>query len=146
MSHFVMIPPFLHTVAFIAVGVVVLWCVILLILAYRGGWSKLARMYRATTPPSGTAYYWQGGNVGWVNYNGCLTVHTTKEGMFLSMPLLFRFGHPTLFFPWRALQVEEEGRLMFVSQKTVTFTIGNPQIAALTLPMQIFKKYEAQLQ
>lgn len=144
MSHFAMIPPLLQPVAYLA-AVVVFWCVVLLFLAFSGGWQKLARLYRTRKEPTGTAYYWQGGCVGWVNYNGCLTVHTTREGLFLSMPLIFRLGHPALFIPWRAIHVEEEGRLLFRSQRIVTFTIGDPQIAALTLPQRIFRSYEAEL-
>ena len=116
---------------------VALWCAIVLLLSYVGGWQRLGKSYAGRVPPHGQKHGWQSGRVGWESYRNALTLHTAQEGLFLSLPILFRMGHKNLFIPWSALRNEKP--VSFLWYKAIRFQVGSPPIAEVELPVVVFE-------
>jgi hypothetical protein len=90
-----------------------LWAGVLFLLALMGGWSSLAQHYQSQADFSGKKWYFQSGRLGWVNYNGCLTVGSNYRGVYLAVFPLFRPGHPALFIPWYDIRTTEHQGWLF---------------------------------
>jgi hypothetical protein len=128
-------PTWLFFVLFPMVFVMV-WCSVCLILSL-SGWRRLARRFPARTAPSGTPFKVPRGKVGIASYKGCLTVHSSSDGIFIIVSPVFRLGHPPLFIPLKELNNPRVYK--FFSWETVVFDVGSPRITSLELPKQIFE-------
>jgi hypothetical protein len=84
----------------VAAGFVAFSLVILNFLAIVGGWQRLASCYYASAVPPGERFLFRTANVGSVGYGSCLRFISGPAGLFISVFLLFRPGHPPLFIPW----------------------------------------------
>jgi hypothetical protein len=116
-----------------------LWCGVCLILAHTGGWARLAKKYAANITHArseGRHFSMQSGRVGWVNYNGCLTVQTTDQGLHVAVWPMFRIGHPPLFIPWNEVRGAHTVRFLWV--ENVKFQVGEPSVATMQLAKGIF--------
>src|SRR5437879_535157 len=100
-----------------------------------GGWAAIARQYRATGTLSGKTFWLQSARFGWCDYNGCLTIRITDEGLRLSMLPPFRPGHPPIFLPWSALNVVEVCDRWY--GRYVAIDVGTPTIGRIRLPLKI---------
>lgn len=90
---------------FLAVAV---WVAILNVLARVGGWATLAEVYPAAGLFEGDRWWFQSAQLRWrVNYGGVLTVGANPRGLYLSVLLPFRIGHPPLFIPWTDISINE---------------------------------------
>jgi hypothetical protein len=116
-----------------------MWCAICLMLS-RGGWRRLAESFPACGQPSGSRFSAQSGKVGAASYNGCLTIYSSHEGLYLSVWLPFRLGHPPLFIPWNAVRNATTQRFLWI--KTVVFDVGSPSVATLELSSRIFEGHD----
>jgi hypothetical protein len=96
------------------------------LLAYMSGWWKLAALYRAQRPPSGRCFLLAGGKVGDVWYRGCLTIHTSAEGLYLSVWPIFRFREPPLLIPLSDIRNRREKRWLWF--RCIEFDVGSPPI------------------
>lgn len=105
-----------------------------------GGWGRLAQRYRTDRIPSGEKWSWQYGMVGWIGYNGVLTLTANDEGLFLETVWLFSFGHPRLFIPWTEFHDATVGNFWF--RRQVHTKVGFPTIADLRLPAAAFEESE----
>lgn len=116
----------------ILVGFVLIWSGVLWLLAWLSGWRQLARHYRCPNVPKGgpTSPLWA--MLGPVSHRGTLTIQTAPEGLYLTMIIFMRMGHPSLLIPWSAIkrQALDQGLLI----KWVTLDLGNPKITTLRLP------------
>ena len=129
-------PPtfFLLLFPFIFVG---MWCAVSLVLSTIGGWRRSAQSFPARGEPSGKRFFMQGGKVGQVTYSGCLTVYSSPEGLYLSVWLPFRLGHPPLFIPWDSVRNATTRRFLWT--ESVVFDAGSPSVATLQLSKKIFE-------
>jgi hypothetical protein len=85
------------------------WVSILNIISFIGGWHELARVYRASGSFSGKRFYFQSAGMRWATgYNGCLTVGSNLYGLYLSVFLPFRIGHPALLIPWEDISAKPQ--------------------------------------
>lgn len=116
---------------------VAFWCLVCLALSHIGGWNKLAKMHPARRPPEGKCFRRQSGVVGGVNYNTCLTIHISPEGIHIVPMFLFRAGHPPLLVPWS--EIHHYVDASFSRRERVRFEIGNPKVAAMTVPKEAFE-------
>jgi hypothetical protein len=112
-------------------------CGVCRLLSTIGGWDRLAEKYPGSPTPTGTRFSMQGGRVGCVNYNGCLTIHTSPDGLHLAVWKIFRVGHPPLFISWADIH-HAAARRVFWSE-SVVFEVGAPSIAKLQLSKKIFE-------
>jgi hypothetical protein len=114
-----------------------LWCAICLLLSVIGGWRRLAQRFPARSQPSGTRYGMQRARVGPVRYGGCLTIYSSQEGLFISIWLPFRLGHPPLFISRAEIHNPKARRFLWM--ELVDFDIGSPRIATMQLPKNVFE-------
>ncbi len=124
-------------VASVIIFLPALWCAIVLVLSYVSGWQKLSKSYGAHAPPHGQKYAWQSGRVGMVSYRNTLTVHAAPEGLFLSVPAVFRLGHKSLFIPWSAIRNQKP--VKFLWYNAIRFQVGAPPVADVELPVGVFE-------
>ena len=118
----------------------VLWCLIVWIMSYVGGWQRLARRYAAgVRPVVGEQRSGFAGMAGVVTYRSVLTLHLNREGFFVEVMPLFRIGHPRLFIPWSEISAREPYWVLF--WKAERLTIGRPPAATLTLPKDLLARY-----
>ncbi|MCG3125256.1 MAG: hypothetical protein CHACPFDD_00072 [Phycisphaerae bacterium] len=89
-----------------ALGLPLLWLIIIGTVARVSGWSSLSSQYRAAAPPGLKRWHGQSAELGrHCNYGGCLTFWADGRGFGIVPFLLFRFQHPALFIPWRDVRV-----------------------------------------
>lgn len=111
------------------------WCAIVLLLAFVGGWRKLAEKYATEKEPRGTAFRWVNGSVGIVSYRNCLNAHVAHEGLYLSVPFFFRMGHKQLLIPWA--EIRSGDAVSFLWYRAVCLEIGRPPLARIKLPQNV---------
>jgi hypothetical protein len=95
--------PFGFPILFVGMWLVVCWVIAQM------GWATLARHFRASVP-STAATTLTSGRINAINYNGCLRVGATDDGLKLSILLPWKLGHPDLFIPFRHIRVSTEKR------------------------------------
>ncbi len=72
------------------------------------------------------------GKVGSIYYRSCLMLCDCDKGLAISVPWIFRIGHPPLFIPWEAfhnVRQESEGFTSYTGAD-----IGSPALAHVCLP------------
>jgi len=103
----------MEPVSFLA-GFVLLWLGMSAVLAVLGGWSNLARRFRARGPAKGELIRFVSGSMGApllpVGYGRSLNLTVGEEGFGLSVLFLLRFFSPPLFIPWDAVESVEAKR------------------------------------
>jgi len=118
-----------------------MWCGVCYLLSIVGGWQRMASTYAARREPHGTSFWWQTGSVGLVSYKGTLNIHVAQEGLFLSVPLLFRIGHRPLLVPWQAInQVEHR---QFLWARSTKFQVGTPSVGSIRIPSKVYEASRA---
>jgi len=123
---------FLAFVAFVA-----MWIGVMALLSHMSGWPKLAAVYRARRPPSGRCFLFARGKVGEVWFNGCLTIYTSPEGLYLSVWPIFRFREPPLFIPWSEVRDRRETRWLW--WRLIEFNVGSPTVGTIRLGPGVFR-------
>ena len=92
--------------------VALLWLGVSALLARIGGWSTLARTYRAKYPVVGERFRFISASMGKprlpVNYKRCLFMVVNRHGLHISVLFPFRFRSPPLFIPWSAVESVNE--------------------------------------
>jgi hypothetical protein len=92
------------------IAVPVLWAASLELLSAVGGWRKLAEAYPSLQPIAGKRFLFQSAQLRYsVGYNGCLTITADVRGLFVSILLPLRIGHPDFFVPWDEISSEPGG-------------------------------------
>ena len=109
----------------------------------RLGWSKLAAHFRTEIAPEGQHFSMVSGRVAHASYGNVLTVGITPQGLYLSVMLLFRAGHPPLLIPWEAIQDVQPKNMLGRSMHQLV--IGNPRITTVLLPENILREAEQDL-
>jgi hypothetical protein len=118
-----------------------------LTLSWASGWRALARRYRTSGEPGGVRFSMQSGRVGVVDYNRCLTVGVSAEGLYLAMLFFFRVGQPPLLIPWSDLTVVAIRDRWYA--RDITLRVGDPltpgelPVARLRLPLRVARAAEA---
>lgn len=115
-----------------------IWSFVCLLISLIGGWSRLAKHYRATITLPGTDRTGVWGMVGWASYRGTLVVRTSAQGLYLSVNPLFQIGHPPLFIPWSHMRAS--GSQIFRIFNFTRFEVGQPTIATLSLPGDVLQR------
>ncbi len=101
---------------------IVIWVGVAFGCAHIGGWSTLAREFRSDKAPPSSRFRVQRLSVGAANYSGAVSLSPQSEGVWISISPLFRFAHPTLWVPWRAVSGVEE-RPGFAGSRYFNFTV-----------------------
>ena len=108
-----------------------LWVTVLFILAYIGGWSRLAQYYQTQSTFEGERWNFKSGRMGVTNYSGCLTIGVNDRGLYLAVFPIFRVGHPPLFIPWYDITTSKSRKFLvsyldftFARMPSVTFSVA----------------------
>ncbi len=134
-SPLVIFIPILFPIFFVG-----LWCGICMLISRIGGWHRLAAQFATRRPPSGSRFIMEGGRVGWARYRGCLTIYTSPDGLYLSVWLPFRPGHPPLLIPWAFVRNVTTRQILWT--EVVSFDVGSPSMATLQLSRKIFEGHD----
>jgi hypothetical protein len=124
-------------IALIPLVLVAAWAPILFLVSTLGGWRRLADHFPANDPPTGRQSWMQSLSIGWASYSNCLTIYVSADGLYLSVMLPFRPGHPPIFIPWSEIHDMTTRRQLWVED--VVFDVGSPSVAKLTLSRKVFE-------
>ena len=109
------------------------------IISYTGGWASLARAYACSNGFSGDRWPFQSGWMrGIAGYSNCLTIGANPEGLYLSITLFPRIGHPALFIPWREISVTRKKVLWL---ERIQLRLGRE----LSIPLQVSERLASRL-
>jgi hypothetical protein len=90
-----------------------IWGGAMLMISKMGGWRTLARRHTAAPNRSleGETFRAASATMGKgmmpANYKGCLVVNFGRTGIYMRPWVMFRFFHPPLLIPWRAVKSVE---------------------------------------
>lgn len=113
-----------------------IWCAACFGMSRIGGWRRLAEKFSSRKGPSGRRFWFQSGRVGKVRYSSCLTIYSSAKGLYLSVWLPFRPGHPPLLIPWEVMRNATSHRFLWM--EAVAFEVGTPRITAMELSKKVF--------
>jgi hypothetical protein len=103
-----------------AVGFVALWVVLSYVTSFLAGWWGLAQRYRTEKPCPDHKRRMQTGVLrGAFRYNHVMTVGSDAEGIYVSLPFIFRLGCPSLFVPWADVEIEAPTQLFLFMMQTL---------------------------
>ena len=92
--------------AFLVLYVIALWAGVSFVISLIGGWFELGRIYRNSQPFQGQVWNFQDAQLRLMcGYSKILSVGANVEGLYLSVFIPFRLGHPPLFIPWQDISV-----------------------------------------
>lgn len=131
------VPVWLIVVIFIPVFFL-FWCFVIWLISHFSGWQRLAQRYRSLQLPSGDVWSWQYGMVGWVGYNGVLTLTANDQGLFMEVLFLFKVGHSPLFISWH--EFHEAKVVNYFFRRQVKAKVGFPTVATVHLPAAVFEE------
>ncbi len=77
------------------------WVILMNLISVLTGWRRFAEFYRAERPFSGKKFFAQRARLrAGMGYNGVLTIGADPQGLYVSVFVVFGFGHSPLFIPW----------------------------------------------
>lgn len=102
-----------------------------------GGWGKLAEVYGTNNPPTGQVTKRETIQVGAVTYKRCITLGVADEGLYVSI------WRKTALIPWT--EFKGIGQATLYWQKVPMLTVGDPPVATMTVPVQVFQVMRGRL-
>lgn len=117
-------------VLMLAVGGFVLWWMFVVwVIAWIGGWRRIATIYPAQEKPSGPTFQWQSLEVfPFGGYNNCLNVTLSHHGIYLAPQWLLRFGHPALLIPWECVRPVQQRRCLWIRYYSLPIEVGGKRV------------------
>ncbi len=116
---------------------------LLVVIAKVSGWTGLVERFPGDrVPDDGICFRGQYVRIGWCDYNGCITIRVSPEGLYLAVWPIF-VGHRPILIPWPELRVLEERRRRWFPVALVE--IGQPRLAKLQLPLKVIDAARAWL-
>ncbi len=92
--------------------IIVAWIGLPYLIAFLGGWRKLAVHYRWNGEPVAKQWFrWRSASMNFTHYGSSLNIGTSERGLFLKPILIAAIGHPPLFIPWQDITVTETKRV-----------------------------------
>jgi hypothetical protein len=122
------------------IGFPLMWASVMFLLSRIGGWSTLARRYRAEQPFTGQRFPYCSGTLGMVGYNKVLVLGVDERGLHIAVPKIFAIGHPALLVPWSQVKASRKHKLWV---PTVGFELGASPAITLRMHRRFADKIEA---
>ncbi|HVC47890.1 MAG TPA: hypothetical protein VND90_11635 [Terracidiphilus sp.] len=118
---------------------VAVWILALTFSSLLSGWYTLANHFRSKLEPAGetrtaTPFFWTVYFRYWTHYSGIVRLITAADGLYLSVVLIFRPGHPSLRIPWNEMQFSQTRRFF---RTYVVLTLGNEERIPLRIPQRL---------
>jgi hypothetical protein len=133
----------LAVAAFLALDFLI-WFALLSVIARLGGWHAVAQRYSTSVEPEGQRFRWCFAAFRWLDYNGCLTMVVSAEGLYIAIWKLCRIGHPSLLIPWSALHFVKIHKVWFIHQAFLE--VDAPALTTIKIPYRIFEAAKPFLQ
>ena len=95
-----------------------------------GGWRRLAEVYATANLPTGQITKRETIQVGAVTYKRCVTLGVANEGLYVAI------WRKTVLIPWTEFKAVGQATLYW--QKVPMLTVGDPPVATMTVPVQVF--------
>jgi len=135
------LPP--HFLLFFLIFFVVVWILSCEVISRVSGWHALARRFTRASEPYGETrsagpYFYSVCARYWTRYNSVVRVTTAESGLYLSILLLFRPGHPPLCIPWQEITF---GRTRYFLRRYVVLTLGTEE----RIPLRITERMAGKL-
>lgn len=112
------------------------WCFLSWLLSRLSGWSLLAQHFKDSgAEPDGEdveAARFRTGRLGAVTYHSCLHFRVGSDGLWISVALPLRLGHPPLFIPWDQVHHISKDKVRY--SRRIRASIGTPTLVRATLP------------
>lgn len=102
-----------------------------------GGWGRLLEAYETTEPPPAEIFTRRIVQMGAVTYNRCVTLGATDRGLYV------KIRQKAILIPWSEFKMIESTTLHW--QKVPMLTIGQPPVATMTIPKDVFATMQTQL-
>lgn len=102
-----------------------------------GGWRQLAETYATAKDPVGESAARQTIQIGAVTYKRCVALTVADDGLFVSI------WRKTALIPWQEFKGIGESTLFW--ERVPLFTVGDPTVTTMTLPVNIFQMIQAKL-
>lgn len=93
-----------------------IWCFVIGILSFAGGWNRLAKDFASDVPDNLEWLGFQTARLGLIDYKMCMWIAVHERGLYLKTgpAFFYRFMHPPLLIPWRFVkEVQKRALLMF---------------------------------
>lgn len=108
------------------------WVAIVRLIAYLGGWAKLARYYSTDEAVSGDRFRMSSARFGRIaGYNSTLNITVSSQGIHLQTILLFRMGHVPLFIPWEDFSQLKRDQFAFRTSVRMSISPGDGSTRAV---------------
>ena len=114
-----------------------MWVLVTVVLAFQSGWVELARAYPAPRESEGERFRWRSGRLGAVSYSGVLNFVVNRDGLRVSVLLLFGLACRPFFVPWADVEAVR-GKRFF--SRIVQLRFRRVPIASLELSSDLAKK------
>lgn len=129
--------PFPFDPRWFALGWPLFWCLITFMIGHTSGWNRMHARFGGPPGPVPPGRSFQAGRVGIAKYNGVLRIAHDPFGLYLSVMVFFRVGHPPLFIPWNAMGSATRVKELWMER--VRFSVGHPVITTVELPLASVK-------
>jgi hypothetical protein len=113
------------------------WCSISYVISRMSGWGEMHARYGGPTATAPPARSLRSGHIGIARYKGVLNIAHDQVGLYLSVMVLIRVGHPPLFIPWSEVGNVTKKKVLWSDR--VGFSVGHPVITTLDLPLAAVK-------
>lgn len=109
--------------------VAVFWVLSCYVAGIVSGWKKLGKRFKRGNEPTGeTLTYgpWLTAMSSryWMRYNNIVRLEAAQDGLYMSVILPMRFGHPSLFLPWNEVSVKKVRHML---RSYVELSLGNEE-------------------
>ena len=103
---------------------ILFWMFICYLISLVGGWRKLAEYYKRPEGMllTGTKGILTSLDLNGASYSGVVFIRVNDLGMYLSVLIFFRVGHPPLFIPWSDIKIEEKQSFLFGKSHYISFS------------------------
>jgi len=119
-----------------------LWCTVCFLIGFITGWLSLSRRFRNQSEPYGETKaagpFWYTVYMRfWTHYSSVIRLRAAADGLYASVLLPFRFGHPPLHIPWDEIQFSRTKRLW---RPYVVLTLGRKERIPMRIPERMARK------
>lgn len=130
------IDSFLATPLGFAIFFVVLWCTVCFLISFMSGWHALSGRFKRQSDSYGEnrsagPFFYTVYTRFWTRYANVIRVTVASDGLYLSVLLLFRIGHPPLRIPWDEIQF---GRTKRLWRPYIVLTLGREEQIPMRIP------------
>lgn len=110
------------------------WAGVVCLIAYLGGWTRLAGEFPGEAAFEGERFSWRSGTLGiFGNYRNVLDVAVSARGIWLRPIVFFRPGHRPLMIPWTAVTRVSSHQAFLAVQTVIELRLAQDRTRSISL-------------